>query len=372
MKSKKVCNKCKEELPVELFNKDKTKADGLQTICKNCNKQYREANKEKIADYKKQYYEANKEIITEKSKQYREANKEKLADYKKQCYEANKEIITEKSKQYYEANKEIITEKSKQYYEANKEKLADYKKQYREANKEKLAEKKKQYYEANKEKIADYYEANKEKIAEKKKQHYEANKEIITERNKQYREANKEKLAEKSKQYYEANKEKLAEKSKQYREANKEKIADYQKQYKKQWNIRLHNNISTALSNSLKTTGKFKTTFKYLGCTKEVFIKYLESKFDKNMNWDNYGEWHIDHIIPISLIDSSNEIEVMYIWHYTNLQPMWCSDNISKGNKIDLKYNNFTKFIDLKMKSFNTNNYNLKTHNFEIPNRTIK
>jgi predicted HicB family RNase H-like nuclease len=286
MKSKKVCYKCKKELPVELFSKDKTNADGLYTICKNCNKQYYEANKEKIADYQKQYKEANKEKLADYQKQYNEANKEKIADYKKQ---------------YYEANKEIFTEKSKQYNEANKEKLADYQKQY-----------------------------------------YEANKEIITE------------------------------KSKKYREANKEKLADYRKQYKKQWNIRLHKNISTALSNSLKTTGKSKRTFKYLGCTKEVFIKYLESKFEgKNMNWDNYGEWHIDHIIPLSLIDSTNEIEVMYIWHYTNLQPMWCSDNISKGNKIDLKYNNFTKFIDLKMKSFYTQNYNLKTHNFEIPNRTF-
>jgi Spy/CpxP family protein refolding chaperone len=50
---------------------------------RECNKQYREANRGKILEYKKQYYEANKEKILENNKQYREANKEKIQEKKR-------------------------------------------------------------------------------------------------------------------------------------------------------------------------------------------------------------------------------------------------------------------------------------------------
>jgi hypothetical protein len=50
------------------------------------------------------------------------------------------------------------------------------------------------------------------------------------------------------------------------------------------------------------------------------------------MSWDNYGEWHIDHIIPLASADT--EEEVLKLYHYTNLQPLWAIDNIRKGSKI--------------------------------------
>lgn len=62
-------------------------------------KEYREANKEKIFEQGKQYREANKEIIFEKKKQYREANKEVIAKHKKEYYEANKEAILKQLKE---------------------------------------------------------------------------------------------------------------------------------------------------------------------------------------------------------------------------------------------------------------------------------
>jgi hypothetical protein len=50
------------------------------------------------------------------------------------------------------------------------------------------------------------------------------------------------------------------------------------------------------------------------------------------MSWDNHGEWHIDHIIPLS--SAKNESDLYKLFHYTNLQPLWAFDNLSKGNKI--------------------------------------
>ena len=50
------------------------------------------------------------------------------------------------------------------------------------------------------------------------------------------------------------------------------------------------------------------------------------------MSWDNYGEWHIDHIIPLA--SATTEEGVLKLYHYSNLQPLWAKDNLSKGSKI--------------------------------------
>ena len=51
------------------------------------------------------------------------------------------------------------------------------------------------------------------------------------------------------------------------------------------------------------------------------------------MSWENYGKiWHIDHIIPISYKNPSLD-EVIQRLHYLNTQPLWASENISKGNR---------------------------------------
>jgi hypothetical protein len=50
------------------------------------------------------------------------------------------------------------------------------------------------------------------------------------------------------------------------------------------------------------------------------------------MNWQNHGEWHFDHIYPVSL--AKNEEELIKLNHYTNFQPLWKKDNLEKRNKI--------------------------------------
>ena len=68
---------------------------------------------------------------------------------------------------------------------------------------------------------------------------------------------------------------------------------------------------------------------------KDLILR-LESMFKPGMTWDNYGEWHIDHIIP----DSSFEYSTYdcpgfkQSWSLENLQPLWASENCSKGSKI--------------------------------------
>lgn len=69
----------------------------------------------------------------------------------------------------------------------------------------------------------------------------------------------------------------------------------------------------------------------YIGCSKDELIKYLESLFTEGMTWENQGQWHIDHIIPLS--SATSEEEMYKLCHYTNLQPLWALDNIKKSNK---------------------------------------
>jgi len=89
------------------------------------------------------------------------------------------------NKEYYEANRDKLSDYQKDYREANKDKISERMKKYREANKERISERMKKYHEVNKDKISDYREANKERILKKDKERYEKNKDKISERRKQ-------------------------------------------------------------------------------------------------------------------------------------------------------------------------------------------
>lgn len=73
-------------------------------------------------------------------------------------------------------------------------------------------------------------------------------------------------------------------------------------------------------------------TEKLLGTNWEGFKKHFEKLFVDGMSWDNRDLWHIDHIVPLSSATTVEELEKLC--HYTNLQPLWISDNLIKGNKI--------------------------------------
>jgi len=63
---------------------------------------------------------------------------------------------------------------------------------------------------------------------------------------------------------------------------------------------------------------------------------HLESQFTEGMSWENYGKWHIDHIIPLSSFDIQNYDDKSFkkCWSLENLQPLWAEDNLKKSNKV--------------------------------------
>ena len=82
-----------------------------------------------------------------------------------------------------------------------------------------------------------------------------------------------------------------------------------------------------------KNMRKTNKTFAITGCTPEFLKEYLEKQFKPGMTWKNHAlkGWHIDHIIPLASAKTIEEVEKLS--HYTNLQPMWATENIKKGDK---------------------------------------
>ena len=157
---------------------------------------------------------------------------------------------------------------------------------------------------------------------------------------KQYRQQNKERISEQKKQHYQQNQERISEQQKQYRERNKERVYERTNKYAKQRKqtdplFKMRCNLRTLIGNSIKKQGYTKSsrTYKILGCDLETFKKHIERQFTKGMTWNNHGEWHYDHVIPIS--SGQTEEELIKLNHYSNFQPLWAEDNRIKSNKIE-------------------------------------
>ena len=167
------------------------------------------------------------------------------------------------------------------------------------------------------------------------REYCQANKERI----KEYRQANKERMKEYKKEYYQANKKNIKESVKEYRQANKEYYNEYYKEYNKERRktdplFKMCGNLRSRTLIAFKNQGYSKNTKtqEMLGIDWEVAKQHIERQFTKGMNWNNYGEWHIDHIIPLASASTLERLKELC--HYTNLQPMWAEDNLSKSDKI--------------------------------------
>jgi hypothetical protein len=160
---------------------------------------------------------------------------------------------------------------------------------------------------------------------------------------KKYRDKNKERLDEYYKEWSKNKKDHRKEYLKQYREKNKEKIKEVKRTYQKEKRhtdpiYKLISNFRTAIYIVLKENklDKYTNYFNMVGYSAEQLKEHLEKQFKDGMNWENYGEWHIDHIKPISsfIFETCDDEQFKVCWALENLQPMWGIENIKKGNKI--------------------------------------
>jgi hypothetical protein len=199
----------------------------------------------------------------------------------------------------------------------------------------------KKYREKNHDKIlkssSDFKKNNQDKVKEGKKKYYLKHYDKINEKNKNYQLNNRDKILE----YRQKNRAKHIQQSIEWRRNNVERKREsereyYKKNYRSNVIYKLSKNVRTRICEFIKVKkiNKNNTTFNLVGCSSEELKLHLERQFTIGMSWDNHGVfgWHIDHIIPLNSADIEDEL--FKLCHYTNLQPLWAPENLSKGDKI--------------------------------------
>jgi hypothetical protein len=125
-----------------------------------------------------------------------------------------------------------------------------------------------------------------------------------------------------------------------FKETHKEEIEQKKKKrelinQEKRVLAKIARSIRARIRDSIKRKSNGGRSTGLLGCDILFFRDYIESLFDSNMSWNNYGYygWHLDHIIPCVMFDMTNDDDVKKCFHYTNYQPLWRRDNQSKGGR---------------------------------------
>lgn len=95
-------------------------------------------------------------------------------------------------------------------------------------------------------------------------------------------------------------------------------------------NRKISGNLRSRLNSALKGKAKSGSAIKYLGCSVIYLRLYLESQFEDGMSWKNYGQWHIDHIVPFCAFDLTKKENLAIVCHYKNLRPLWARENFLK------------------------------------------
>jgi len=134
-----------------------------------------------------------------------------------------------------------------------------------------------------------------------------------------------------------------AESDRNYRQRHPDKIRAKNRRlaprYRQKPKQKLRRNLRNRLWYVLKGGLKVGSAVRDLGCSIEFLKHHLETQFQPGMTWDNYGgtinNWCVDHIIPLSSFDLTDREQFLKACHYSNLQPMWFSDNSRKCNRLD-------------------------------------
>lgn len=175
-------------------------------------------------------------------------------------------------------------------------------------------------------KIENSSESKKRYMTEYRKQ----NRQKIREINLAYRLNNKEKIAAKDKRYYESHGKLVYQRRKEY----------FSNLYRNNIHYRLRVNIRGHIKRSIRNiTGlNIRGSVTNCGYTVKQLKDHIENNFIEGMSWDNQGEWHIDHRVPISDFISRGITEPSIINALDNLRPMWKKHNLMKNNKSELDF----------------------------------
>lgn len=183
---------------------------------------------------------------------------------------------------------------------------------------------------------SDWHEKNKARANKRSRDWKAKNPAAVSEYNKKYYSDNKTEGKDRFKEWVNDNLLRRKEYMRFWRDENPEKGREYARRRLQNVRCRIENAMRCRIWGSIKQGSKRgRKSLSLLGYTVEQLKAHLERQFLPGMNWDNYGEWHIDHVLPLSSFDytTPDDDDFKAAWSLTNLRPLWKSENLKKGAK---------------------------------------
>jgi hypothetical protein len=247
---------------------------------------------------------------------------------------------------YRKNKKEELQQYDKDYYQRTKQIRQQYRKDYRLENKQKINNNSKKNYQRNKEEYKEQSKRYCQEFPEKRKATVKAcnikHKKTREVYQTKYLADNRESIIAYRKEYNQQNRDHKRQYAREYSKKNRQKLNKIQREYT---NERYKNDPVFRVTKLLRgrlykimfdlNIKKCGSTLKLLGCSFKKATNYLKYKFLPGMTHENYGEWHIDHIQPCASFNLIDPKEQQKCFHWTNLQPLWGPDNLSKSDKLD-------------------------------------
>ena len=140
-----------------------------------------------------------------------------------------------------------------------------------------------------------------------------------------------------NRKYRATHNEEIADRGRRYRLQHKEeKAANERKRMAEDNEYKLACHLRSRLNIAIKRGYKAGSAVRDLGCSISELVLHLEAQFRQGMRWENWARdgWHIDHIKPLALFDLADRDQFLQACHFTNLQPLWAKENLSKGASI--------------------------------------
>jgi hypothetical protein len=323
----KKCLKCNFEKEFSEFSKDKSRKDGYNNNCRECckiiHKEHLERKKVRIeqdSEYMKKCEEDRikrnlKKQIVKKSK--RESDPSYLEKkLRREDPEYKKNLIREQ-RQRRKERFELKCIEDPEYCESVKSRIRENRKRWLENNPEK------------KKKHGDY-----------RKLRYQLDSEYRKKMNKKSQDRRKQKMLsdpeyrkKMNKKTHDRKKRKMLSDPEYKKNLNQKIVLKKKERYYKNPLYRFRRKMTSSVRRAIKR-GYNKNSMIYVVLGADWFSvrTHIESQFVNGMSWENFGEWHMDHILPLSL--AKTEEELVKLLHYTNIQPLWGMENIKKSNII--------------------------------------
>lgn len=199
--------------------------------------------------------------------------------------------------------------------------------------------------EKTKEASARYFSKNRDKVREQARARYLKNRDSIIASVCEYSKRNRQKINARIRQRHREDPEKRRAASREQYRKRSEHSRQVQRRQRAAY-MRMKRNSDPAflvadrlrrrINAALKSNGsrKLGTLVDVSGCTVRELVAHIEKQFLPGMTWENRWQWHIDHIVPCSAFDLTDLAQQQVAFHYTNLRPVWASDNLRKHAKV--------------------------------------